>query len=108
MAWLFHIMQKILQTTVIQTKSDDMLKRKTSSQYCSWSTTNYALRVDVIYNPAHHTYECSGNLRGNLMHDLGGGVFQRVLQVVLEVAEELAGASLHHIQQSSTITGIHI
>lgn len=42
------------------------------------------------------------------MHDLGGGVFQRVLQVVLKVAEELAGSSLHHIQQSSTIIGIDI
>lgn len=41
------------------------------------------------------------------MHDLGGGVFQRVLQVVLEVAEELPGSSLHHIQQASAITGIH-
>lgn len=42
------------------------------------------------------------------MHDLGGCVFQCVLQVVLEVAEELPGSSLHHIQQSSAITGLHI
>lgn len=42
------------------------------------------------------------------MHDLGGGVFQGVLQVVLEVAEELPGSSLHHIQQPSSITGIHV
>ena len=49
-----------------------------------------------------------GDLRGNLVHDLGGCVFQRVLQVVLEVAEELPGPSLHHIQQSSAVIGIHI
>lgn len=55
-----------------------------------------------------HVHECSTNLRGNLMHDLGGGVFQCVLQVVLEVAEELPSSSLHHIQQSSTIVSIHI
>lgn len=56
----------------------------------------------------HYKYEYSSHLRGNLMHNLGRGVLQRVLQVVLKVAEELPGSSLHHIQQSSTITGIHI
>ena len=55
-----------------------------------------------------HKYECSSHLRGNLMHNLGRGVLQRVLQVVLKVAEELAGTSLHHIQQSSAVIGVHI
>ena len=65
--------------------------------------------VGATHNRAvHHVYEFSGNLRGNLMHDLGGRVFQRVLQVVLEVAEEFPGSSLHHIQQSSAIIGIHL
>lgn len=53
-------------------------------------------------------YSMYENLRSNLMHDLGGGVLQCVLQVVFEVAEELPSSSLHHIQQSSAIVGIHI
>lgn len=42
------------------------------------------------------------------MHDLGGGIFQGILQVVLEVAEELPGSSLHHIQQPSSVASIHV
>lgn len=56
----------------------------------------------------HHVYGCGSNLRGNLMHDLGGGIFQGILQVVLEVAEELPGSSLHHIQQPSSVASIHV
>lgn len=49
-----------------------------------------------------------GDLRGHLVHDLAGGVLDGVLQVVLEVAEELSGSSLHHIQEPTPIVGIHI
>ena len=42
------------------------------------------------------------------MHDLSGGVLQCVLQVVLEVAEKLAGSALHHVQKASAIVSVHI
>lgn len=109
-----HIMQKYPQSSVSKSRSNDRIKRTTfeqnSSRYCSCSATEKQLTVGAVwqYYSTVQVYDCSGNLRGNLMHDLSGGVFQCVLQVVLEVAEELPGPSLHHVQQSSAIIGIHI
>lgn len=70
--------------------------------------SKHGVYIESYAVATYRMYEDSGDLRGDLMHDLGGGVFQRVLQVVFEVAEEFPGSSLHHIQQSSAITGIHI
>lgn len=76
---------------------------------CSLLTSGFGVpRRHQQIKVAQHVYEWKCNSRGNLGHDLRGGVFQRVFQVVFKVAEELPSSSFHHIQQSPAIVGVHI
>lgn len=95
--------------------SEKLTNEKThlSFQFCTQAVaTNLCIQVWIRSAAFCTAPGCSlwmdGHLRGDLAHDLSGRVFQSVLQVVFEVAEELPRSSLHHVQQPSSVIGIHV